>query len=285
MSVAVARRRWRAGVALLALAWPSALHAVGFELDVHVGRTAPTFEQSLAYDPSSSIPPVPGVTLRPLGPLQLDARGALAFSGSATLYFAGPLGIEARIDGLEADLDTRPAGYDVTLARPPLPFVSARLDLGSEDLRIERVTPVSLNLRVTTPGPVRLSLSGGVTRLDALRLGGTLTGALVVQGATPLSLPAVAVRLVAVAPPDEAEQGQYGVNAGAALQIGLGRTLALSLEARGFVFKKRVLTWSAAGAPANAVEEALQRELLARLEPVRFTPTFFSVNVGLAVRF
>lgn len=269
----------------LALAWPATARAAGFEIDLHVGRTAPTFEQTLSYDPGSSIPAVPGVTVRPLGPLRLDARGALAFSGSATLYLVGSFGIEGRLDGLQADLDVQPAAYDINVARPPLPLFDARLDLGSDNLKIERAQPVSLNLRVVTPGPVRLSLSGGVTRLGALKLSGTLGGTLGVSSGLPLPIPSAQVRLVAVAPPDEVDKGQYGVNAGAAVQIGLGRTLALSLEARGFLFKERVLTWSAVGAPANVVEEALQRELLARLEPVRFKPTFFSVNAGIALRF
>lgn len=272
-------------LAALALVWPATARGVGFEIDLHVGRTAPTFEQTLSYDPSSSIPSVPGVTVRPLGPLQLDARGSLAFSGSATLYLVGSFGIEGRIDGLEADLDARPATYDIGVARPPLPLFDARLELGSDNLKIERAQPLSLNLRVVTPGPVRLSLSGGVTRLGALKLAGTLSGTLAAPTGVPLPIPSAQVRLVAVAPPEEADRGQYGLNAGAAVQIGLGRTLALSLEARGFVFKERVLTWSAAGTPANVVEEALQRELLARLEPVRFRPTFFSVNAGIALRF
>lgn len=271
--------------AVLAVAWTQPSRAVGFEIDLHVGRTAPTFEQTLSYAPSGTIPAVPGVSVRPLGPLALDARGALAFSGSATLYLVGSFGLEARLDGLEADLDVRPASYDITFARPPLPLFDARLELGSDDLKVERAQPVSLNLRVVTPGPVRLSLSGGVTRLGALRLGGTLTGSLTARGGVALPLSSVQVRLRAVAPPEEVERGQYGVNAGAAVQIGLGRTLALSLEARAFLFKERVLTWSAVGVPANVIEDAVQRELLARLEPVRFTPTFFSVNAGLALRF
>jgi hypothetical protein len=95
----------------------------------------------------------------------------------------------------------------------------------------------------------------------------------------------VEVGLRAEAPPDVVDQGQYGANLGVGLQVGLGRHLALSAEARGFLFRERTLSWSSAAQPRNALEDALQRELLARLEPVRFTPTFFSVNAGLAVRF
>lgn len=271
----------------LALVWPVTAGAVGFEIDLHAGRTAPTFEQTLTYDPSASIPNVPGVSLRPLGPLQMEAKGALAFSGGVTLFFAGPLGIEGRIDGLEADLATAPAGYDVTAAaQPPLPGFSARLDLLGEDLKIERVLPVSLNLRLVTPGSVRFSISGGISRLGTINVGGALAGALRVDaGGFPLPVATARVSLVAAAPPDEADRGRYGLNAGVGLQIGLGANLALSGEVRGFLFKERVLTWSAGAPPSNVVEEAVQQELLARLEPIRFTPTFFSANVGLALRF
>jgi len=272
--------------AVLALGWPAAAEAVGFEIDLHVGRTAPTFEQTLTYDGSTSIPSIPGVTVRSLGPLRLDGKGALAFSGGVTVFFAGPLGIEGRVDGLEADLASEPAGYDVIVAaQPPLPGFTAHLDLVGENLKIERVQPVSLNLRLVTPGPVRFSISGGVSRLGTLRMGGTLGGTLRSPDSGPLPLPTARVRLVAAAPPDEADRGQYGLNAGVGLQFGLGPNLALSGEVRGFLFKERVLTWESGGAPTNVVEEAVQRELLARLDPVRFKPTFFSANVGLALRF
>lgn len=260
--------------------------AGGFEIAVHVGRTLPTFEQALRYDPSSEIPPVPGVSVQAQGPLELNARGDLAFSGSVTWFLAGPLGLEARLDGLTAHLEATDTLYDVRFSQPPLPALSAQLVLGGRDLEVERAQPVSLNLRLASSGPVRVSISGGVTRLGSLDVSGTLSGSLAASvGGVSLPFAGASVNLRAIAPPDEEEQGQYGANAGLALQIGLTDTLALSIEGRGFVFKERTLTWSAEGVPANALEEAIQNELLARLEPIRFTPTFFSVNAGLSLRF
>jgi hypothetical protein len=251
------------------------------EIDLHVGRAMPTFDQTFTYDPSVIVPNTPGVTIRPVSPLALNAKGAFSFSGGVTVFFAGPVGIEGRIDGLDAALDVSGARYDVTLQPPPpFPTLSGRVELGGDDLDLERVQPLSLNLRVVTSGPVRLSLSGGVSRLGALKLAGTLGGS--VSG-----IPAFDARVAlrAEAPPEEADKGQYGVNAGLGVQVGLGPHVALSMEARGFLFRERTLTWSSAAPPGNLLEEALQRELLARLEPVRFTPTFFSVNAGLALRF
>lgn len=261
--------------------------AGGVEVALHLGRTMPTFEQTFTYDPSSVIPSAPGLTITPRGALRLDARGALSFSGGVTWFFAGPVGLEARVDGLTADLEATGARYDVNLQLPaPLPAVTGQLELGSRDLALESVRPVSLNLRVLTPGPVRLSLSGGVSRLGPLRLAGSLTGA-VTAGTAGATIPGlgVEVALKAEAPPADIDRDQYGVNLGLGVQIGLGRNLSLSGETRGFLFRERTLSWSSAASPRNALEDALQHELLARLEPVRFTPTFFAVNAGLALRF
>jgi len=277
------------GAVLLALASAGAAPeaaAGGFEIAVHLGRTLPTFEQTLSYDASGDIPSVPGVTVQAQGPLELTARGDLAFSGGLTWFFAGPLGIEARFDGLTAHLEAADTVYSVRVAQPPLPAVGAQLVLGGRDLEVESVRPVSLNLRLASSGRVRVSISGGVSHLGALQVSGTLSGSLTASvGGTNLPFVGASVSLKAVAPPEEEEKGQYGANAGLALQIGLGDSLALSVEARGFLFKERTLTWSAGGVPVNALEDALQQELLARLEPIRFTPTFFSVNAGLSLRF
>jgi len=281
------RRRPRAAlfaIAAVGLASPAA--AGGVEIAFHVGLTMPTFEQTLRYDPSGEIPSVPGVSVQAQGPLELTARGDLAFSGGLTWFFAGPLGVEARLDRLSADLEAADTVYDVRVSQPPLPVLGARLVLGGRGLRVERALPLSLNLRLASSGRVRVSVSGGVSYLDALQVSGTLSGSLdTLIGGVNLPFLAASVNLRAVAPPEEEQHGQYGANAGLALQIGLSDAVALSVEARGFVFKERTLTWSAEGVPANAVEEALQQELLARLEPIRFTPTFFSVSAGLSLRF
>ncbi len=275
-----------AALTLLAAGVAPRAAAGGVEIAVHVGRTLPTFEQTLRYDPSSEIPSVPGVSVQAQGPLELNARGDLAFSGGVTWFLAGPLGLEARLDGLTAHLEATDTVYDVRFSQPPLPSASAQLVLGGRNLEVERAQPVSLNLRLASSGPVRVSVSGGVTRLGSLDVSGTLSGSLAASvGGVSLPFAGASVNLRAIAPPDEEEQGQYGANAGLALQIGLSDTLALSIEGRGFIFKERTLTWSAEGVPANALEAAIQDELLARLEPLRFTPTFFSVNAGLSLRF
>ncbi len=272
---------------LLALgaAWPVAASAAGLELAVYAGRTVPFFRETLRYDPSTLIRPLPGVTLRPVGPLTLDAQSANSFSGGATLFLTDNLGIEARVDSLEATFDVQPPSYDVSVAaQPPLPGFDARLDLAARDARLQRVRPVSLNLRLVTSGRTRLSLSGGITRAGLITATGTLAGSL--QGASGGSLPftSTSVQLAAEAPPDSST-GRYGLNGAVGVQVGMGRNLALSAEVRGFVFKERTLRWRVVGPAANIVEESVQRELAARLLPLVVRPALLSANVGLALRF
>lgn len=276
--------RQAAGLLALAaaLAGPPAL-AGGFELEAGVGASFPRYEQSLSWDPATYVPPTPGVTLSASGPLDLEAQGGLAWHGGLTWYFLGGLGLEARYDSVTADLVASGASYDVrVVAVPGVPSFNARLQLGAEDLQLDSVHPVSLNLRFRTPGPVRLVLSGGVSYLDAIQVQGALVGTL--SSSLPVPLPTVRVNLAAVAPPGE-DDGQFGVNAGLGLQIGLGQTLSLQGEVRAFAFKERTLTWSALGVPANAVEQALQRELLGRLEPIQFDPLLWSATAGVSLTF
>ncbi len=277
----------RAALALaLGAAWPMAASAAGFELAVYAGRTVPFFRETLRYDPSTLIRPLPGVTLRPVGPLTLDAQSAGSFSGGATLFFSENLGIEVRADSLEATFDVQPPSYDVSVAaQPPLPGFDARLDLAARDARLQRVRPVSLNLRLVTSGRTRLSLSGGITRVGLITATGTLAGSL--QAAPGITLPftSTSVQLAADAPADDSSTGRYGLNGAVGVQVGLGRNLAVSAEVRGFVFKERTLRWRVVGPAANIVEESVQKELAARLLPLVVRPALLSANVGLALRF
>ncbi len=279
------RARLLAGAALV-VAWPVAARAVGFEIAVHAGRTLPFFRETLRYDPSALIRPVPSVTLRPIGPLSLDARSAQSFSGGATLFFTQTLGIELRVDSLEAEFDVQPPSYDVSVAaQPPLPGFDARLDLLARDARLQRVRPVSLNLRLVTPGRTRLSLSGGVTRVGLITATGQLVGTLQAAPGVALPFTSAQARLAADAPPDDSTTGRYGLNGGVGVQFGFGANLALSAEVRGFVFKERTLSWRVIGPAANVVEEAVQKELAARLLPLVVRPALLSANVGVALRF
>ncbi len=283
----MSRVHGRAALAVaLGLAWPVVTQAAGFEIAVHAGRTVPFLRETLRYDPSTLIRPLPGVTLRPVGPLTLDAQGANSFSGSATLFLSDNVGIEARIDSLEATFDVQPPSYDVSVAaQPPLPGFDARLDLAARDARLQRTRPVSLNLRLVTSGRTRLSLSGGVTRVGLITATGTLAGSL--QAGTGVVLPftSTQVQLAADAPHAASSTGRYGLNGGVGVLVGLGPNLSLSAEVRGFVFKARTLTWRVVGPAANIVEESVQKELAARLLPLVVRPAMLSANVGLALRF
>jgi hypothetical protein len=170
-------------------------------------------------------------------------------------------------------------------AQPPLPGFDARLDLLARDARLQRVRPVSLNLRLVTPGRTRLSLSGGITRVGLITASGSLAGTLQAGSGVTLPFTAAQVALAADAPADDSTTGRYGLNGGVGVQIGLGPNLAVSAEVRGFVFKERTLSWRVVGPAANVVEEAVQKELVARLLPLTVRPAMLSANVGLSLRF
>jgi hypothetical protein len=84
---------------------------------------------------------------------------------------------------------------------------------------------------------------------------------------------------------EEGSGGKLGANLGVGLRIPVGSTVSLVAEARGFVFQKRRLVWSAAEAPSSAVEQELLEDVLERLPRIEFTPSYWRVTAGLGVRF
>jgi hypothetical protein len=81
-------------------------------------------------------------------------------------------------------------------------------------------------------------------------------------------------------------EGAWGANGGAGLQIAVGGRAALVAEGRLFYFPERVLAWTRIeDRPQSAIEQAPAREIQDRLGPVEFSPTFFQVTAGIAVRF
>ena len=269
------------------LAAASSAHAGGLEIGVHAGPAIPSYQQSFRYDPGTLTVPVAGVTVQQTGTFGLDAEGGLALGGSVALM-GGLLGIEARIDTADLSLTTQAGQYDVRAdLPPPLPDATASIAIGGGPADLERVRPLSLNLRLRTPGPVALTASGGVSYLPSLRLVTTQTVGLGLTGIGAggrLEIASLAMR-AEVRPQDE-DQGRLGVNVGAGLRLALGPRLALSGEVRAFRFKEQTLSWERADSrPLSAAETVLLREVQARLPPVEFSPTFYQGTVGLTLAF
>lgn len=268
---------------------PSAAAAGVLEVTVHAGPSFPTYSQTFSYDPGTVTLPIPFATVRQTGVFQLEAKGGLSFGGALAWQFAGPLGLEARIDTTDVDVQTLGARYRVEVDLPaPLSDVATDLDLGTGTVDLERVRPLSLNLRLRSSGKIGVAASGGISYLPALRVSATQTVGLGVTGLDAFlqRLNVATLTLRAEARPDEADEGRWGANFGLGARIGLAPHVGLSLEARGFAFQKQTLTWRRADArPLNALEERLLAEVQQRLGTIEFNPTFFQATAGLTLTF
>jgi opacity protein-like surface antigen len=274
----------RLGLSLGACLLPLAASAGDIELAAYAGPAVPFYSQTFNYDPGTLVSPFRLITIQQQGVFQLEAKGGLAFGGGIAWYVLGPVGLEARIDTAGADVRTTGARYRVSVALPaPLPPLSTDLDLGTGTVNLDRLRPLSLNVKIRTPGSVRLTVSGGASYLPAFGFGVTETLGLGVTGLGPQARIDVATLAFGAQSVDE---GHWGWNAGGGLQVKLARHVALLAEARYFQFGEETLGWSRADPrPLSRFEEALLQEIERRLPPVVFAPKFFQVTAGIAVGF
>jgi len=270
---------------LLALAALSAA-AGEIELAAYVGPGLPFYEQTFSYSPGNFGLNIPGLTVSEEGAFQIDTKAGLAAGASVTWYLAGPLGLEGRLDSVDAEAEISGAQYSVALDLPaPYPPLDLDVDLGSGTAELERLRPLSLNLKLKTPGPLRLTISGGLSYLPAFNLVMLQTVGLGVTGLDGTSIDVATLGLRADASEID-ERSRLGLNAGAGLQLAILPRVSLLAEARGFVFDKHRLEWRAADdGPRSALEETLLQEALANLAPVEFNPNFVQVTAGVAVTF
>jgi hypothetical protein len=263
------------------LAGPSLVAAGDVEVSATVGYAAPTYNQSLSYS-LGDLSPLPGLRAVGIQPFKLDATGGAAFSAGLVWYFAGPLGVEGRFDALNVDLQTTGAVYELRTPSGATPV--ARLQMGGGAVQVDPLHTLSLNLRLSTSGPLRFALSGGASWLPAIKARSTQTVHLDVLRPISAGVDLATLALTAEAAPAN-EGGFWGANAGVTVGIGLSRHVAVVAEARAFAFRKRTLRWTAeAGDPATPFEAALL-DRLSNAEPITFDPLFFDATVGLALRF
>jgi len=277
-------------VVALAALLPTAASAEGnLEVTGYLGTSFPFYSQSFTYSPGPVSLSIPGITITQEGVFKMDGSGGLVLSGGVAYYFGGVIGIEGRLDTVKLNVDTTGAKYDVRLTLPglPQPF-TASLDLGTGTADLSTLKPWSLNLKLRTPGPVRLFVSGGVSRLPALEF---TVNQNIGLGATALNvitskLDVGTVRLKGALVPQEGES-RWGANAGGGLQLGLGPRVALVAEARFFYFGERTYDWSAV--PTDRFLAGLEQRLLdatkQRLPAVKFKPQFFQATGGVSISF
>jgi hypothetical protein len=274
--------------ALLAAGAAPVAGASEWEIQGLVGLTAPTYSQTFTWVPPP-LPGIPGVDVEQSGTFDLKATGGLAYAGSLTWFPAGGVGLEARVDTGDVSLETRNARFSVRVPLPaPLPDIDTDLELEPATVDLERVTPLSLNLRLRTPGPIALNLSGGVSYLPSLQL--AVVQPLTIVGVSgldavlgDLDLGEVPIRAM---PALEDDDSRIGANLGLGLQIRLSESVSLAVDARGFLFPEQRLVWSAApDRPLNGVEQVVVDEVLRQLEPIEFSPTLINATAGLSISF
>jgi hypothetical protein len=261
---------------ILASAVPA---SADWDLTLLAGMAFPTYDERLTVR-VPSIGSVPGLVVSADRDLVLRADGGLTFGGALAWEFAGIVALEARVDTAEVQFETDGVEYALSIdGGGAIPPISATLTVGAGAFDLERLTVVSGNLRVRTPGAISLFASGGASYLLKLEA----------KNAVPLQLrfpglpavPPIDGALALVAEPDEGES-RFGFNAGGGLRLGLGGPVALVAEARLFVFKQYELRLDAEASDAGL---RFIGELADRLPAVRFDPILYSVSGGLVFSF
>ena len=267
----------RAPLALLALALASATAGAGsVEASAWAGSSLPFYSQSFRYSPPP-VPPLPGVSVEQQGEFRFDASGGVSFGGALAWHGDGPLGVELRVDSGAIEVSQRGATFRVTV-RPPAPLPPLSFDVETEGTAtLERLLPISLNLRYRGGGRVGLVASAGVSYLPGLDFAVTQElGVGPIGGVGGIDLPTL---------PLEAGgeiAGFWGANAGLGIRIRLSDAVSANIEGRAFFFGERELEWTIERFPISPdLGELLRRQL----DPIRFTPGFFQAMAGLSVRF
>ena len=247
-----------------------------FEISGWVGPSLPFYSQSFQYSPPP-VPPLPGFGVEQVGEFRFDASGGVSFGAGAAWHFAGAIGVELRVDSGAIDVTQEGATFRVTV-RPPSPLPPLSFDVETEGtVALDRLLPVSLNLRYRGGGRVGLVASAGVSYLPSLDYAVTQElGIGAIGGVGGIELPTL---------PLEAGgqiDGFWGANAGIGLRIRLSDAVSANLEGRGFFFGERELEWKIDRFPISPELGELLRQ---QLDPIRFTPGFFQATAGLSVRF
>lgn len=277
-------------LASLALAAASRAGAEGWEITASAGKVFPFYNQAFEYDPGALAAPFAGATLEQRGVFMLDARGGLALNLALARDLGRHVALEARLDTADVSVRTIGARYRLRANLPaPLPPLSTDVDLGSGRIDLERLRPLSLDLKLHGGRRPRVAVSAGLSWLPGFRfvvnqaIGIGLPG----LSGTRLGLDVARVDLTAEALPSERGQGRLGGNAGMGIGMPLGGRVSLVLDGRYFRFQKQTLHWGReeSSGPLPTVHESLVRQVEAKLRPVVFTPTFFHASLGLALRF
>jgi hypothetical protein len=253
------------------IAAPHRASAQGVDLTLFAGRAFPIYDERLTLRPSN--PSLPGVDITVAESPVLRADGGPVL-GAALAFELGIIGIEGRIDATEVGFEFTGARYDLRGAEPPFQNLTASLIASEGRFDADRISLLSLNARLRTPGPVGLVVSGGLSYLPDIRITGSLPLRVEAEGFP--TLPGLDAGLTLRATPGQSEH-RIGVNGGAGLRVG-GR-IAVMAEMRAFYFREYELRFGTDDGP-----EILD-DLLAGVDPVRFEPIFVNAQVGIVFKF
>ncbi|MEO8499672.1 MAG: hypothetical protein ABI565_02065 [Vicinamibacteria bacterium] len=253
------------------------VEAAGFEVAVLSGPAIATYKQTLTF--SSGSPQFQLARLNVKDSPTLDAKGGLAFGLAGTFFLSDSFGLEARIDSVDVDLHSFGGNYTLELGPPGSPVSTIPVTLGDAQTDLQRVRPLSLNLRFQSQGRVGVGVSGGVSYLPKVELDALPTlNVANLNASFPISLTATPVN------PDQTRH--LGFNAGLTIRIKVAAGFALLGEARGFAFKRSELKWQSQQTGAlSTVEKALLTGIASQLDIPQFTPGFWTARAGLAFRF
>jgi len=245
--------------------------SAGWDLSVFGGVSFPTYEQQFVVR-TPTVPPLPGLVVQPSGNLTIDAKGGPVFGAALAAEF-GVLGIEGRFDSTAIELQTSGIRYDLAYNAPPLPAFTGSASIAAGPLETDRLSLLSLNLRLRTPGPVSLVASGGFSYLPDFTISGSTPVEIRITG-----LPAfdtnTALRL-RVSPTESSHR--FGVNGGAGLRVKIAPGISIFGEGRLFYFKEYELTID--------VDDPRLQGFVGDIEQPRFRPVVVNAVGGLGFSF
>lgn len=255
--------------------------AQGWELSLLGGWTAPTFEQTFVFDPDIGLPDIPGGEIRQRGVFELKAKGSFAFGGSVAYFFNEHVALEGRIDTVDFDIDVVGPRFEANVSFG-LPATAA-LEVGSGIVDVERLYPLSANLKARTGGRARFVASGGVSYLPRIRFDAVLPVSLSLGalGIPPVELARVELRAGALA---EGGDSRWGLNAGAGFEVDVSPGVAIVGDVRVHRFQSQTFVWRASSGGSSELERILL-EALGELSPVEVELIYFQATGGLAFRF
>jgi hypothetical protein len=242
------------------------------DLTLFLGRAYPIYDERLTIRPSA--PSLPGVAITVSGDPVIRADGGPVLGG-ALAFELGLIGVEARVDGTQVGFEFSGARYDLRATQAPFTGLTGSVTLGDGRFDARRFYLLSGNVRLRTPGPISLVLSGGLSVLPDVTITGSVPVALDIAGLSVLQGAAPRLRLRAA--PGESEH-RIGINGGAGLRLG-GDRVALLVEVRGFYFREYDLRFEVEDAPDFAAT------LLESIDPIGFRPVIVNGQAGLVFRF